>query len=143
LELRTDTGQPVLDSGGNPITAVPAADGSYSFPGVVAANYTVVVVPPGGYEVVGSSTLPADARAGDVAGVDFVLQQVPAPPSTTTSLPPTFAPTPTAGGGSAAPAGRGRIPATGASSARLSLAAAGLMAIGALLVLLARRLRAL
>ena len=58
-------------------------DEDYGFDGVAAAPYTVQVIPPAGYEVVGASSRPADATNGDVADVDFVLRLT--PPTTTTT----------------------------------------------------------
>ncbi|HEY3139836.1 MAG TPA: LPXTG cell wall anchor domain-containing protein [Acidimicrobiales bacterium] len=153
LSLKLPSGQPVTDPAGNPVTATPGPGGQYTFPGVAPNTYQVVVTPPPGYEVVGAATRDADASAGDIPGVDFLLCETPPPTTTTTTTtpptppPPTPAPTeaPAPGarpGTNTVPPGR-RLPATGAGSSTLSsgLIGLGLLTVGALLLALSRRLR--
>nr|WP_239092283.1 carboxypeptidase-like regulatory domain-containing protein [Streptomyces sp. SID14478] len=73
VELEHPDGQPVLDDDNEPVTAVPDAQGHYTFPDVAAGDYEVHVVPPHGYEAQGPSTVDAEAEKGDVTGVDFTL----------------------------------------------------------------------
>jgi hypothetical protein len=85
----------LLDADGNEIaTTATIADGTYAFINVPATAYRVEVVPPAGYQVVGAAQLDADATAGDVTDVDFVLALVP-PPTTSTTTTSTSPPTTT------------------------------------------------
>jgi hypothetical protein len=158
LELRNADGTPVLDGAGNPVTAMPAPDGTYAFPGVAATAYDIAVIPPAGFDVVGPAALGADATPGDVTAVDFALQQ--APPvtttTTTTTTPPTPPPTSTPPGPS--PAGppdpgagtpttsgnrpRGTLPATGTTAGEQALGGLALAGLGVALGVASRRLRA-
>ena len=80
----TDAGAPapgvaltLTDANGTVVaTTTTAADGTYSFPGYVAADgYTVRVTPPTGKIPVGATTLTADLSAGD-AVADFALRDI-------------------------------------------------------------------
>jgi hypothetical protein len=53
VALKDGSGNPILDSNGNPVTATTAPDGSYSFPSLPQGNYTVEVTPPAGTELTG------------------------------------------------------------------------------------------
>jgi hypothetical protein len=140
----------LIDGNGISIaTAAPLADGTYSFANVVAAADIVEVVPPAGFEVVGDARQPADASAGDVFGLDFVLRAIP-PSSTTTSTsvtqpptspPPTPEPGPTTTNAPAAPSSTtsAGLPATGSSTRRVTLPAAIAGLLGLILVVVARR----
>ncbi|TFB16479.1 hypothetical protein E3V93_07515 [Microbacterium sp. 3H14] len=79
-----DTGAPVpgitltlTDANGAVVgTTTTAADGTYSFPGYVAADgYTVRITPPAGKIPVGATTVPVNLSTGD-AVADFALRNV-------------------------------------------------------------------
>ncbi|MFC4139104.1 MULTISPECIES: collagen binding domain-containing protein [unclassified Microbacterium] len=56
--------------------AVTAADGSYSFPGLTAGDYTVRVETPNGYVASGPAAREEAVDAADVTGVDFALARL-------------------------------------------------------------------
>jgi hypothetical protein len=85
LLLQTPDGQPILDPTGSQVTITPTADGSFNVPNAVATAFSVAVVPPDGYQAVGTDRLSADATSGDLAGLDFVLQQTPTTTTTSTT----------------------------------------------------------
>ena len=84
LRLLDAAGNAIVDASGDPITTTAGPGGAYSFVDVASQGYSVAVVAPDGYTVVGPAQRPAAATAGDVTGVDFVLQMIPV---TTTTLP--------------------------------------------------------
>lgn len=57
--------------GGAPVTTVTAGDGSYSFDGVPAGEFTISVTPPDGYT--GTTTRPVTVAGADRPGQDFAL----------------------------------------------------------------------
>ncbi|MFK3677335.1 collagen binding domain-containing protein [Microbacterium sp. NPDC090218] len=80
----TDTGAPVpgvtltlTDASGTVVgTTTTAADGTYSFPGYVAADgYTVRITPPAGKIPTGATTVAANLSGGD-AVADFTLRNI-------------------------------------------------------------------
>jgi hypothetical protein len=77
VELLHPDDTPVLDASSNPVTTTTAADGSFTFPGVVEAPFHVAVDPPAG-SVGAVRILAADAGAGDVTGLVFRLAPIPA-----------------------------------------------------------------
>jgi len=143
LQLLDASGVPVVDAAGNPVTTTTALDGTYSIPEVVAAGYRVAVVAPAGYEVVGDTTRSADASAGDVTGVDFVLRTT-APTTTTTStttsttttVPPPSTTTPPQS--TTTPPASRQIPATGTGTGLQVAIALALLGAGAACVLASR-----
>ncbi|MGG7464952.1 MSCRAMM family protein [Plantibacter sp. YIM 135347] len=65
----------VVTGSGDPISAVTGSDGSYSFPRLPAGDYTVTVLTPSGYVIVGPESRDETVAAANVTGVDFELGQ--------------------------------------------------------------------
>ncbi len=87
MALYDNTGSPVLDGSGNPITTTTAADGTYSFDNVPAGDYQVVETDPTGYisvsdvdgannNTVGDETPITVTPGADSGGNDFVDQEL-------------------------------------------------------------------
>ncbi len=76
VRLLDSNGDPVLDSAGQPITAMSRPDGVYGFSDLAAGSYRVAVQVPDGFTAT-STTVNADATAGDVSNADFELNCAP------------------------------------------------------------------
>ena len=81
VALTLPDGEPVLDGAGEPITTLTGADGTWSFPQVVAGPFEVAVDSPPGCVPEGTGSLPAPVDEGAVEGL--VLALVTAPVATT------------------------------------------------------------
>ncbi len=89
VALQLPDGTPVLDPAGEPLTTVTGADGTWSFPAVVAGAFVVAVdAPPGCAPDPETGAAPAPVDEGPVEGIELaIVVAEPATTSTTTAPP--------------------------------------------------------